>query len=119
MFLYGREVPGPDRKGVPMADLQFVDELPSRTGGGRHSAWEETLKPYIDHPGKWALVKSFDKASQAGSAAGHLRNDAPKPPGSWSFASRGMDLYVRYNGPEGTEPPERSGKARKARTAKA
>ncbi len=99
------------QKGVVMAtdtsteaeyEIVFLDgDLPKRKGGGRSSAWYGILEQVMVRPGSWAMIRSFEKSSQAGSAAGHLRHDAVKPgDGSWEFTSRGEDLYAKYS----TEP---------------
>lgn len=60
------------------------------------------LEQLTHHPGKWAIVQHFDRATSATSTASLLRTGRrPVPPGSWEFQGRrnpdgGSDLYALY-----------------------
>lgn len=86
--------------------LDFRDPGPSRRGpaGRRAGVWLETLKPLIHHPGRWAVVRSYEgekAGTQASAAAATLRKpEANIPSGKWEFAARSGELFAKYIGPE-------------------
>ncbi len=87
--------------------LQFVEALPpSRKLGREASAYFEEAAELKAHKGQWAVLKTFDKPSGAGSLASAVKNGkyaAFAPAGSFEAVSRTTDdgkgcVYVRYVG---------------------
>ncbi len=87
--------------------LQFVEALPpSRKLGREASAYFEEAAELKAHKGMWAVLKTFDKPSGAGSLASAVKNGkyaAFAPAGSFEAVSRTTDdgkgcVYVRYVG---------------------
>lgn len=73
--------------------------------GGPPRVWEPLLTPLMEHPGRWALVKSYTAASSARNSVTGLRLGRVRAPaGRWEFTSRtngdSADVYARYLGPE-------------------
>jgi hypothetical protein len=61
----------------------------------------ELLTPLLQHPGKWAMVRTADTTQKASGMAASLRKDNAKiPAGKWEFAARSGEVFARYVGPE-------------------
>lgn len=94
-----------------MSEITWQDPPLSKHGG--RGRWETELLSLIDHPKRWALMRSFDSAQTAYNAQRNLsRGFYRLPPDTlaeqWEFAARKNDsgrgdLYARYLGdlPEG------------------
>lgn len=75
---------------------------PPRRGGSGTSAdlWSVRLRPLMDRPGEWAMVRRFNVAATTATKASQLRNGRLSiPDGEWEFAARGVELFARYLGP--------------------
>ena len=74
---------------------------------GRPGAWVLRLQPLLEHPKRWALVKTYPAPSSARTAKQQLRSNAGvQEMGEWEFASRTApdgksgEVYARYLGPK-------------------
>ena len=82
-------------------EVEFVDEIPIKAGGG--TRWAQILVPLTRSGGigRPALVKTCATPEQAQDAQGNLskRNvRIPQPDGDWSFYSRGCEVYAIFRG---------------------
>jgi hypothetical protein len=92
--------------GLPMAkrkvtkkDVEFVDDLPLKDG---QIDWAVRLEPVYRNPGYWARVNtasSEQAMQQQSNLAGRRITNFPKSDtDDWEFASRGAELFAKYNG---------------------
>lgn len=90
---------------------QWADPPPIGGPQSPTAVWVERLRPLMDSPGKWAVVKSGTPSAVNG-AANQLRlRQRHLPPGQWEFTVRTFrrgvhvgdmnvaQLYARYLGP--------------------
>ena len=86
-----------------MDEIEFRDPPPPRVGG-RPRVWEPLLAPLTEHPGRWAVVRTYEADYLAATDAARLRSGrVPLPPGRWEFTSRrtsdgGSELFARFLG---------------------
>lgn len=83
--------------------------------GGRTPVWAPLLLPLMDHPKRWALIRTYNTPHRAVAASSKLRattrltaearngkNITYLPPGRWEFTARTVEekghLYARYLG---------------------
>jgi hypothetical protein len=78
--------------------IEWRDPPPQIT---RRGAWDTYLLPVMEHPGRWAMIRSGENSKQASTWAANLRRSrSTVPPGKWEFVVRGHELFARYIGPE-------------------
>ena len=69
--------------------------------------WVDVLAPLVDHPGRWAIVRTTKTSAVARSTVDNLnRGTLRPPPGRWEFRASGCEVFARYLGPDtnGTNP---------------
>lgn len=63
--------------------------------------WTLKLKPVMERPGQWAVVKVCTTPGYARNLAYQLRRrQRIIPPGEWEFRSAGLEVFARYLGPQ-------------------
>lgn len=82
-------------------EIEFVEEVPARSGGG--TRWAQLLLPLTRKGGigRPALIKTMDTPEQAMDAQSNLtqrRVRIPEPDGRWEFYSRGVEVFAIYRG---------------------
>jgi|307.fasta_scaffold00339_17 hypothetical protein len=93
------------------ADVEFVDDLPLKP---KHIPWKDRLEPVYRNPGYWARINTADTPEKAMSQQGNLTSrkvSIPDPEGDWDFASRGCEVFAKYNGTYKRKAP--SGRVRR------
>jgi hypothetical protein len=60
--------------------------------------WEEVLQPFVGEPGRWGYYEcgNYKEAKRMHNV---LPRALERAGGSWDYAVRGSDLWLRFNGP--------------------
>jgi hypothetical protein len=88
-----------------MTEVQWEEPTFNANGTavGRPRIYEALLTPLMEHPKRWARIRTFPTSKSARTSAWHLaKRRYFVPPGKWEFVGRTVDgkgaLYARYMG---------------------
>ena len=84
--------------------VEFVgNDKPGKSRPRNYVPWNDLLTVVFKRPGHWAKVWKARSAEQAQTQQANLtqrRMIFPDPTGDWHFASRGRDVFAKYEGPK-------------------